>query len=192
MSIYRSSSIKRQMMEIYDHKLAMWPVPYESVHVDTMYGRTHLIVSGSKQAPPLFLIHGLAMTSGIWMPNIAALSQEFRCYAVDVIGDYGKSELSDIRNYPRVGRDYSTWLRQVYAGLGIEKAHLLGLSHGGFAAINHAIFAPEQIKKLILLAPSGLDITLKKVLPKIFYFLFFHRKRTGIPLWIGSWVITQT
>jgi len=185
MSIYRNSIIKQRLMDIYEQKLASWPVPYESVYLDTQYGSTHLIVSGPKQAPPLILLPGLAVTSAVWMPNIEVLSKEYCCYAIDVIGDYGKSELSDIRNYPRVGKDYSTWLRQVYAGLGIEKAHMLGFSHGGFAAINHSIHTPEQISKLILVSPSGIDITLKKVLPKIFFFLLFPspRNRENLVRW---------
>jgi pimeloyl-ACP methyl ester carboxylesterase len=173
------------MMEIYEQKLSKWPIPYESVYVETQYGSTHLIVSGPKQATPLILLPGLAVTSAVWMPNIEVLSKEFCCYAIDVIGDYGKSELSDIRNYPRMGRDYSTWLRQVYQSLDIEKAHLMGFSHGGFAAINHAIFAPEQIEKLILVSPSGIDITLKKLLPKIFFFLLFPspKNRENLVRW---------
>lgn len=185
MSIYPSSVIKQQMMGIYEQKLNRWPVAYESIYVDTTFGKTHILASGSKESPPLVLLPGLAVTSAIWLPNIAAFSQKYRCYAVDLIGDYGKSELADPRHYPRVGRDYSTWLRQVFEELGIDQAHLLGLSHGGFAAINHAVYAPKQIRKLILLAPSGLEITLRKVLPKIFSYLFFptDKNRRSLVEW---------
>ena len=187
MSIYRSTFIKQRMMEIYEQKLAKWPIPYESIYVDTEYGTTHLLVCGSNKAQPLFLIHGLGMTSSMWSPNIAALSRAFRCYAVDLIGDYGKSELHDIRKYPKVGKDYSTWLRELFSNLGIEKAHLLGFSHGGFAAINHAVYAPGQINKLILLAPSGLEITFRKVLPRIFFYLFFPSEKNRQTL--ANWLV---
>jgi len=182
MSIYRNSSIKQQMLDIYEKKIAKWPVVNESVYVDTTFGRTHILSSGSTDLPPLILLPGLAMTSAVWLPNIGAFSRDFHCFAVDVIGDYGKSELADPRHYPRVGKDYSTWLRQVFEGLGLKKANLAGLSHGGFAAINHAIFAPEQIEKLILMAPSGLELSLKKVLPKIFYYLIFPSEKNRISL----------
>ena len=173
MSIYRSVAIQEQMMQIYEQKLSRWPVPYESVYVNTLYGKTHMIVSGSKGKPPLLLLPGLAVTAAMWQPNIAAFCQNNLCYALDVIGDYGKSELDHMERYPRTGKDYSLWLRQVYERIGIEKAHLIGASNGGYVAINHAVHAPEQVEKLVLLAPSGLDITLKKILPKIFHYLLF-------------------
>ena len=173
MSIYRNSAIYKQMMEIYEDKLSRWGTPYESVYVHTTYGKTHVIVSGPKDKPPLILIPGLAVTAAMWQPNIAMFSQHFRCFAVDVIGDYGKSTLSNIKNYPRKGKDYSFWLRQVYAELGVDQAHLIGSSNGGYIAIHHALYAPEQVEKIILLVSSGLDITLRKILPRIFYYLLF-------------------
>lgn len=173
MSIYRNSTIFERMMEIYEEKLTHWGTPYESIYVDTTYGKTHVIVSGSMDKPFLILLPGLAVTAAMWQPNIAAFSQHFRCYAVDVVGDYGKSTFSHAKNHINTGQDYSLWLRQVYSEFGIEKASLVGSSNGGFIAINHALYTQEQVEKIILLAPSGLDVTLKKILPKIFYYLLF-------------------
>ena len=173
MSIYRNSTIREQMFDIYTKKLSQWPVPFKEVFVNTKYGETHLILSGSEDNPPLVLLPGLAVTAMMWLPNIAALSQQYQCFALDVIGDYGKSQLRHPKRYPRFGKDYSEWLRQVYDGLGLAEAFLMGASNGGYAALNHALYAPEQVKKLVLLAPSGLELTLKKILPKIFYYLLF-------------------
>ncbi len=173
MSINRDSTIQEQMLNIYEEKLSQWPVPFKEVFVNTRYGETHLIVSGSEDNPPLVLLPGLAVTAMMWLPNIAALSRQYQCFALDVIGDHGKSQLRHPRRYPRLGKDYSEWLRQVYDGLGLAEAFLMGASNGGYAALNHALYAPEQVKKLVLLAPSGLELTLKKILPKIFYYLLF-------------------
>ena len=173
MNIDRDSTIEEQMLNIYEEKLSQWPVPFKEVFVNTRYGETHLIVSGSEDNPPLVLLPGLAVTAMMWLPNIAALSRHYQCFALDVIGDHGKSQLRHPRRYPRLGKDYSEWLRQVYDGLGLAEAFLMGASNGGYAALNHALYAPEQVKKLVLLAPSGLELTLKKILPKIFYYLLF-------------------
>jgi pimeloyl-ACP methyl ester carboxylesterase len=148
-------------------------VPYESLHIPTRYGATHVIASGPKVGQPLILIPGLAVTAAMWEPNIAAFSQEYRCYAIDVIGDYGKSVLDHPRKHPRRGRNYSNWLSDVFDGLGIDRANLIGASNGGYVGINHAIFAPERVRKIVLMAPSGLNITLSQVLPKIFHYLLF-------------------
>jgi len=171
----RSQRIKIQaeMMAIYEKKLSRWPVPFESVYVQTQYGETHVVISGDTGNPALIMLPGLAVTSMMWLPNIAALSKHFRCFAVDVIGDHGRSRLSNPMVYPRSGKDYSLWLNQVYVGLGLSEAYLLGASNGGYAAIHHALSAPEQVSKLVLMAPSGIELTLKNVLPKIFYYLIF-------------------
>ena len=169
----RRTQIQSEMMAIYEKKLSRWPVPFETVYIQTRYGDTHVVISGDLGNPPLILLPGLAVTSMMWLPNIAALSKHFRCFAVDVIGDHGKSRLSDPKVYPRSGKDYSLWLGQVYLGLGLSKAYLVGASNGGYAAINHTLSAPEQVSKLVLMAPSGIELTLKKVLPKIFYYLIF-------------------
>ena len=172
-SIYRKPEIQSKMMAIYDQKLSAWPVPYESLHITTRYGSTHAIACGPADGYPLILIPGLGVTATMWKPNIAALSQDFRCYALDVIGDYGKSVLDHPYRYLKKGKDYSLWLCDVYAGLSIQCAHVMGASNGGYAAIQHAVHAPEQIKRLVLLAPSGLNITLSKILPKILHYLLF-------------------
>jgi len=160
-------------MAIYESKLSRWPVPFESLYVQTHYGSTHVVISGDPSNPALILLPGLAVTSMMWLPNIRALSNQFRCFALDVIGDHGKSRLSEQKVYPRSGKDYSLWLKQVYDGLGLSESYLVGASNGGYAAINHALYAPEQVSKLILMAPSGIELSLKRVLPKIFYYLAF-------------------
>lgn len=38
-SIYKSDSYRDKLTEIYDSKLADWPVPYESVYLNTRYGK---------------------------------------------------------------------------------------------------------------------------------------------------------
>jgi len=177
------------MMAIYDRKLSRWPVPVESVYLKTQYGASHVIVSGDPGNPPLVLLPGLAVTAMMWLPNIAALSRHFHCFALDVIGDYGKSQLTHPRYYPRSGKDYSIWLRQMYEGLGITEACLVGASNGGFVAISHALYAPEQVSKLFLMAPSGIEVTLKKVLPRIFYYLIFpteENRQTLIHWFLGK------
>ena len=183
------TNIKEEMMAIYERKLSRWPVPFESVYLKTHYGASHAIVSGDPGNPPLVLLPGLAVTAMMWLPNIAALSRHFQCFALDVIGDYGKSQLTNPGYYPRSGKDYSAWLRQVYEGLGLTEACLVGASNGGFVAISHALYAPGQVSKLVLMAPSGIELTLKKVLPRIFYYLIFpteKNRKTLVNWFLGN------
>lgn len=77
--------------QAYDQSLSLWPIESEAFYVSTRFGKTHIIASGPKDAPSLILLHGGLFSSAMWYPNIAALSRQFRTYAVDIIGDKNKS-----------------------------------------------------------------------------------------------------
>ncbi|MCL4517406.1 MAG: alpha/beta hydrolase [Firmicutes bacterium] len=145
-----------KIMSMYEAKLATWPVPYEEGYVKTRYGTTHVIMSGPKEAPPLVLVHAMGVTSTMWLPNIAALSREYRVYAVDTIGDFGKSALDNLDRYPRNGREYSLWLTDVFDQLSIQKADIIGASMGGWITMNYAIYAPDRVNRIALLGPLGI------------------------------------
>jgi pimeloyl-ACP methyl ester carboxylesterase len=80
-----------------------------------------------------------------------------RVYALDTIGDNGKSELSDPGRYPRTGKDYSDWLSDVWDRLGLGAADVVGVSMGGWIAMHHAAAAPARVRRLALLGPMGLS-----------------------------------
>ncbi len=95
-SIYLTPEDEVRFMEIYDEKMEEWPVPYEDLYVDTLYGKVHVIASGAEGAPPMLLLHASVVSSWSWKDNVEALSQDYRTYAVDLIGDVGKSELDQL------------------------------------------------------------------------------------------------
>ncbi|HLF73131.1 MAG TPA: alpha/beta fold hydrolase [Anaerolineales bacterium] len=158
-----------------DARLARWPVPYESFTVPTRYGSTHIIASGRPDAPPLVLIHALGVTSTMWLPNVAALSRDYRTYALDTIGDVGRSTLKQPDLYPRNGQACSQWLVDVFNEIGIGQADVIGASMGGWITMNHAIHAAERVRRIVLLGPMGLPswLTTLKVLSHLWSVLLF-------------------
>jgi pimeloyl-ACP methyl ester carboxylesterase len=68
----------------------------------------------------------------------------------------GRSELDDFDVYPKKSGDFSAWLGDLYAGLGIGRADVIGGSMGGWVAMHRAISAPGSVRKLVLLGPTGL------------------------------------
>lgn len=135
---------------------AIIDTPHENLDISTRYGDTHILASGPQDALPLVLLPAMGVTSRMWQPNLAVLSQVYRTYAVDTIGDMGKSVLYDQEHYPKNGQAYSDWLVDVFDEIDIEGAHVIGASMGGWIAMNHAIHAPERVKRVVLLAPMGL------------------------------------
>jgi pimeloyl-ACP methyl ester carboxylesterase len=134
-------------MAIYDQKLRHWPVPDETFVVPSRYGKTHVIASGNHASPALVLLHPEAVGSLVWSSITPALSQQYRLYAPDTIGDMGRSQLDDPDRYPKKGRDYSAWLDDVYGQLDIATADVIGGSMGGWIAMHRAIEAPDRVRR---------------------------------------------
>lgn len=156
LAIYGTVATRDALMAMYDARLRAWPVAFDASLVATRYGTTHVIASGDRDAPPLVLLHAMGIASVAWSSIVAALSTEHRVYAVDTIGDVGRSELVDARRHPKRGRQYSEWLEDVYEGIGVEQSDFVGWSMGAWIAMHRAIEAPERVRRLVLLAPMGL------------------------------------
>jgi pimeloyl-ACP methyl ester carboxylesterase len=166
--VFRSATHEAAFMSIYDAALGLWPVPYREMDVSTRFGSTHIIASGPEDAPPLVLLHWERFNSTIWSPIIGNLSRNYRTYAVDVIGDAGRSVVG---RRTRSRPDLALWLHEVLQALGIKSTHLLGHSYGGFIAMNFALIYPTFVRRLALLAPLSClarpngSLTLRRMLP---------------------------
>lgn len=150
--IFTTAEGRAQYLAAYEDMLSLWKVPHDAIEVKTGYGSTHINVSGPLDGDPLVLLHAAGLSSTVWFANIEALSTHRRVYAVDVIGDAGKSvadRLLDKR------ADYANWLKGVLDELDIERCDLLGHSYGGWLTLNMALAYPKRLRKIILLAPAA-------------------------------------
>lgn len=151
--IYKTTAGEREIRRVYQEALGSWPVPAEHVRVPTREGETFVVVSGPPDAPPLVLLHGSGANSLTWLGDIAAWAGEYRTYAVDIVGEPGLSAPS------RPSLDSpapASWLDDVLDGLGIADVAVVGMSLGGWFALDYAIRRPARIRRLVLLCPGGL------------------------------------
>ncbi|UCF38529.1 MAG: alpha/beta fold hydrolase [Acidobacteriota bacterium] len=95
---------------------------------------------------PLLLIPGLGADSSSWAVNIAAYSQTFTCIALDNRG----SGQSDKPPGPYTTREMAADAAALLQYLGIESAHVAGLSMGGAIAQMLALNSPQTVRSLIL------------------------------------------
>jgi pimeloyl-ACP methyl ester carboxylesterase len=175
-SIYLSEEYESQFMAFYDGQMEEWPVPYETTYVDTRYGRAHVIIGGAADAPPLLLCHAGALPSWSWKYNIEELNSHFRTYAVDAMGEVGKTVLYDVNEHTRDGGDIADLYCEILDGLGLERVHVVGASYGGFIGANIALHHPERVHRLVLLGPMGVTPATASTLLRITLLTLFPAK----------------
>ena len=159
-SVFHSPEGETQYYAAYDAVLKEWPVPYEELYVPTRIGETHVILCGSKDNPPLVLLHPAGGGAVIWIRNIQSLSQHYRSYAIDTISEPNKSILTQPISFRRQRQQFADWAVDLFDGLQIESVHMVGNSFGGFLTLNTVLSMPERVKKAVLISPADTFTTM--------------------------------
>jgi pimeloyl-ACP methyl ester carboxylesterase len=150
---FRSQAGYDALAADYDRLLTeRWSPTPESVMLPTPDGATHVLLAGDPAAPPLILLHGAMIHAGTLYDVAPALSQHFRLIAPDMPGQAGKTL------YPRArhkGPEEIAWLTHVMDALEVERAHVAGLSLGGWLALMMGIHAPERVQRIVAIAPAS-------------------------------------
>ena len=115
------------------------------------FSRTGLYHSVKGGGEPLLLVPGFASGAWSWAWQVDVLATKFNVITFDPRG-VGNSTLHD-------GTDVSIDsiaddVLDVVEAAGVESAHILGISFGGFVAQEFAINYPERVKKLVLASTS--------------------------------------
>ena len=163
-AIYKSDEGRQAVQSQYRRVLERWPVACEQRVVPTREGETFVVISGDPAAPPLVLFHGSGGNSATWMRDIGTWAREHRVYAVDLIGEPGLSAPS---RPPLASSAYADWLEDVWAGLGLEKASVVGISLGGWLGLDFAVRRPHRVTSLTLISPAGIGQQNRWLLLKI-------------------------
>jgi pimeloyl-ACP methyl ester carboxylesterase len=86
----------------------------------------------------------------MWKTNLPSLLRHAPVYLLDLLGEPGRS----VQDTPITDTDdQARWLSEVLAALPEERVDLLGVSIGGWTAVNVATRRPEKIRSLMLLDP---------------------------------------
>lgn len=150
-SPWRTAKGEARYMAAYEKTMRLWPTPYDPIDVSGTYGRTHLNVSGPPGAAPLLLVHASFLSSTMWAPNIADLSEHHRVYAADVIDQGGKS----VPAQPMKNRQgCAAWMAEVLDALDLPTVTLVGMSYGCWLSLNFAILKPDRVDRLVLISPG--------------------------------------
>lgn len=145
-----------------------YPFPHQYALVKDKPGRTWEIAYADlfrgeaaqrAKAPVLVLLHGRGMNSGYWGQLMERpLAAGWRVIAIDW-SNSGKSLPRNLdRPVTRSLEDSRYLVRDlVVRHLGIAKASYLGHSLGGQLAAGYGLLFPENVERLVLYAPGGLE-----------------------------------
>ncbi len=100
---------------------------------------------GNNARLPLVLLHGVGSDKSVWRPQLDHFDAERRTVAVDFPG-YGES---DFLGSPTL-EDFAGAILGAMDALGIDRAHICGLSLGGVVAIELHHSTPARCASLIL------------------------------------------
>ncbi|MGF0316185.1 alpha/beta fold hydrolase [Nocardia fluminea] len=151
--IYKSDEGRRLVEQRYREHLDAWPVPRDELRIDTGIGETFVVASGPVHAPPLVVLHGSGANASTWRADIADWSRSFRVFAVDLPGEPGFSTPT------RLALDSdatASWLDEVLDRLGLDTVALVGMSLGGWTALDYVLRRPARVTTAVLLCPGGL------------------------------------
>lgn len=110
-------------------------------------------VDGAEDAPPLVLLNSLGTNLHMWDAQVKLLSPALRLIRYDNRG-HGKSE---VPTGPCTIEQYAGDVLALLDTLGLERAHICGLSLGGVIAQWLAIYHPERV----------ISVTLANTTPRI-------------------------
>jgi pimeloyl-ACP methyl ester carboxylesterase len=151
--VYRSAAAAAAVETQYRRVLDQWPVPKTELQLPTRQGSTFVLACGPESAPPVVLLHGAQANAAAWMLDIALWSTRFRLYAVDMIGEAGFSARVRLE---LPGDAHALWLDDVFQGLGLSRAAIVGMSLGGWLALDYAKRRPAAVLALALICPAGI------------------------------------
>jgi 3-oxoadipate enol-lactonase/4-carboxymuconolactone decarboxylase len=108
-------------------------------------------LAGPTDGPVVVLSNSLGTTLSMWDDVVGAVTDRFRVLRYDTRG-HGRSTVVD---RPASVHDLAGDLAGLLDRLGIERAHIAGLSLGGMIAQAFAIRFPDRVRSLVLMATSA-------------------------------------
>ena len=105
------------------------------------------------EGPPLLLIAGLGFGRWCWFKQVPTLSRRLRVITFD-IRNLDRLDLLGLKDHVHSVADLADHSSALLDYLGIDRAHVLGTSLGGFVAQELALQKPALVDRLVLVSTS--------------------------------------
>jgi pimeloyl-ACP methyl ester carboxylesterase len=148
---FTSGAGRARFVAAYEEAMAELPRPDATEDVETSFGTVRTYRFGPADDVPLVLLPGKASSTPMWADNLPGLRRIGPIVALDLLGEPGMS----VQRRPITSAvDQADWLAEALAGLGLAAVHLLGVSFGGWSAVNLAVRRPAAAASLSVLDPA--------------------------------------
>ncbi|OXM60726.1 4,5:9,10-diseco-3-hydroxy-5,9,17-trioxoandrosta-1(10),2-diene-4-oate hydrolase [Amycolatopsis vastitatis] len=120
--------------------------------------KLHYHEAGAEHAETVILLHGGGPGASAWSNfgrNLPEFAKHYRTIAVDQPG-FGRSDKPT--EHPQYFRHSADAVAGLMDSLGIERAHFVGNSLGGGAAVRFALNHGKRAGRLVLMGPGGLSV----------------------------------
>ena len=151
-----------QAAQTYGPELEGFNYPYPRLHYDVDSQQTHLQMTymdvaalGTPNGHTVVLLHGKNFCGATWEESIKTLrAAGYRVVAPDQIGFCASSKPE---HYQYSFQQLAINTHGLLEKLGIQRATIIGHSTGGMLATRYALLYPDQVDKLVLVNPIGLE-----------------------------------
>ena len=109
-------------------------------------GEIEIYYEISGRGDPLLLIHGLGSSTRDWEMQLPEFSSHFQVISIDLRGHGRSGKTPGPYSIPLFAEDTA----RLISGLGLESAHILGISLGGMVAFQLALDHPELVRSLVI------------------------------------------
>lgn len=114
----------------------------------TTSDKLELYVEEAGSGEAIVFVHEFGGDMRSWEPQVRYFSRRYRCITFNARGYPPSAVPDDIEAYSQ--RRAAEDIRDVLDALGIDRAHIVGLSMGGFATVHFGLLAPERALSLVV------------------------------------------
>jgi pimeloyl-ACP methyl ester carboxylesterase len=132
--------------------------------------------SGPKDAPTLVFLHGMGVSSWMWTEQVEALQTAYHCLTIDLPGNGN----SHTRAWQSLRDSAEAVAELIHTHATHGKAHIVGLSLGGYVAVTLLAEHPEVVDSVVVSGMSGTPFRLSwamkgvmRLLPALMQWEFF-------------------
>ncbi len=123
--------------------------PFPPQYVDALGIHTAYYTAGTPNADPIVMLHGMTSSADAFREMMHAMDDQFWLIVPDIPG-FGLSETTTPFTLPHLVE----WLAAFCDVLDLPPIMLGGHSFGGALATSFALAYPEDIRRLLLVAPA--------------------------------------